>query len=57
MPRPPHSSRFFHPHNIGYTYNINKFKYELKNFLIENPFYSVEAYIDSDTKYDLGVCQ
>ena len=37
--------------------NANKFKHELKKFLIENPFYSVEEYIDSDTKYDLGVCQ
>ena len=39
------------------AHNTNKFKRELKKFLIENPFYSVEEYIDSDTKYDLGVCQ
>jgi hypothetical protein len=39
------------------AHNTNKFKHELKKFLIENQFYSVEEYIDSDTKYDLGVCQ
>jgi len=39
------------------AHNTNKFKHELKKFLIENLFYSVEEYIDSDTKYDHGVCQ
>ena len=39
------------------AYNTNKFKHELKRFLVENLFYSVEEYIDSDMKYDLGDCQ
>ena len=39
------------------AHNTDKFKHELKKFLIENPFYSIAGYIDSDMKYDLGVCQ
>jgi hypothetical protein len=35
-------------------HNTNKFKHELEKFLIENSFYSVEEYINRDTKYDLG---
>jgi hypothetical protein len=36
---------------------INKFKYELRKFLMENSFYSVEEYIDRNSKLDLGVSQ
>jgi hypothetical protein len=39
------------------AHNTNKFKHELKKFLIENSFYSVEEYINRDTKYDLGASQ
>jgi hypothetical protein len=38
------------------AHNINKFKYELRKFLMENSFYSVE-YIDRNSKLDLGVSQ
>jgi hypothetical protein len=37
--------------------NINKFKHELKKFLMENPFYSLEEYIDRNNKFDPGVSQ
>jgi hypothetical protein len=39
------------------AHNINKFKYELRKFLTENLFYSVEEYIDRNSKLDLGVSQ
>jgi hypothetical protein len=39
------------------AHNINKFKYELRQFLMENSFYSVEEYIDWNSKLDLGVSQ
>jgi hypothetical protein len=38
------------------AHKINKFKYELRKFLMENSFYSVE-YIDRNSKLDLGVSQ
>jgi 23S rRNA G2069 N7-methylase RlmK/C1962 C5-methylase RlmI len=34
---------------------VNKFKQELRKFLMENSFYSVEEYIDRNNKFDLGV--
>jgi hypothetical protein len=39
------------------AHNINKFKQELRKFLMENSFYSVEEYIDRNNKFDLGVSQ
>jgi len=39
------------------AHNINKFRHELKKFLIKNSFYSVEEYIDKDATYDIGVLQ
>ena len=39
------------------AHNTNKFKHELKKFLIKNSFYSVEEYIDRDATYDIGVLQ
>jgi len=39
------------------AHNTNKFKHELKKFLIKNSFYSVEEYIDKDATYDIGVLQ
>jgi hypothetical protein len=39
------------------VHNTNKFKHELKKFLIENSCYSIEEYINRDTKYDLGASQ
>jgi len=39
------------------AHNTNKFKHELKKFLIKNLFYSVEEYIDRDVTYDIGVLQ
>jgi hypothetical protein len=37
--------------------NINKFKHELRKFLMENSFYSVEEYIDRNNKIDPGLSQ
>jgi hypothetical protein len=37
------------------AHNTNKFKHELKTFLIKNLFYCVEEYMDRDTTYDIGV--
>jgi len=37
------------------AHNTNKFKHELKKFLIKKSFYSVEEYIDRDATYDIGV--
>jgi hypothetical protein len=34
------------------AHNINKFKYELRKFLMENSFYSIEEYIDRNNKID-----
>jgi hypothetical protein len=34
---------------------INGFKYKLREFLIENSFYSVEEYFDRNRQFDLGV--
>jgi len=39
------------------AHNTNKFKNELKKFLIKNSFYSVEEYIDRDATYDIGVLE
>jgi hypothetical protein len=39
------------------AHDINKFKYVLRKFLMENSFYSVEEYIDRNSKLDLGVSQ
>jgi len=39
------------------AHNTNKFKYELKKFLIKNSFYSVEDYMYRDATYDIGVLQ
>jgi len=40
------------------AHNTNKFKHELKRFLIKkNSFYSVEEYMDRDATYDIGVLQ
>ena len=39
------------------AHNNNKFKHELKKFLIKNSFYSVEEYIDRYATYDIGVLQ
>jgi hypothetical protein len=39
------------------AHNINKFKHELKKFLIKSSFYSVEEYTDRDAAYDIGVSQ
>jgi hypothetical protein len=39
------------------AHNTNKFKHELKKFLIKNSFYSVEEYIDIETTYDIDVSQ
>jgi hypothetical protein len=39
------------------AHNINKLKYELRKFLMENSFYSVEEYVDRSSKLDLGVSQ
>jgi hypothetical protein len=36
---------------------INKFKYELRKFLMENSLHSVEEYIDRNSKLDLSVSQ
>jgi len=37
------------------AHNTNKFKHELKKFLIKNSFYTVEEYIDRVSTYDIGV--
>ena len=39
------------------AHNTNKFKHELKTFLIKNLFYCVEEYMDRDATYDIGVLQ
>jgi hypothetical protein len=38
-------------------HNINKFKDELRKFLMENSFCSVEEYFDRNNRFDLGVFQ
>jgi hypothetical protein len=37
------------------AHSTNKFKHELKRFLIKNSFYSVEKCMDRDAAYDIGV--
>jgi hypothetical protein len=39
------------------AHKINKFKHELRKFLMENSFYSDEEYIDRNNKFHLGVSQ
>jgi hypothetical protein len=39
------------------AHNINKFKHELRQFLMENSFYSVEEYIDRNNNIDPGLSQ
>jgi hypothetical protein len=43
------------PLNKEVAHNSNKFKYELRKFLMETSFYSVEEYIDRNSQLDLGV--
>ena len=37
------------------AHNANKYKHELKKFLVKKLFYSVEQYMDRDATYDIGV--
>jgi hypothetical protein len=39
------------------AHNINKFKHELRKFLMENSVYSVEEYINRNNKFDPGLSQ
>jgi hypothetical protein len=46
------------PSNIKQVaHDINKFKHNLKKFLILNYFSSVEDYLDRDNRFKLGVFQ
>jgi hypothetical protein len=39
------------------SHNIDKFKHELRKFLMENSFCSVKEYIDRNNKIDPGLSQ
>jgi len=39
------------------AHNTNKFKHELKKFLLKNSFYSVEEYMNRDVTEDIDVLQ
>jgi hypothetical protein len=35
-------------------YDVDRFKHKLKDFLIENPFYSVEEYLSMNDRLNVG---
>jgi hypothetical protein len=43
------------PHNIKkVVYDVDWFKHKLKDFLIENPFYSVDEYLSMNDRLNVG---